>query len=107
MLQTIIATLFALLTFVLPLVEANNKKTAAKLAGGVLAGIIVGIIVFFGKYSSATNVILPYQYQYPQSLLLLSFSSVSRKDAQGGTSNNHNINQMVGSKQYIPSIALY
>lgn len=93
MLHTIIATLFTLLTFILPLVEAANKKSAAKLAGGVLAGIIVGIIVFFGKCSPATNVILPYQYQYPQSLLLLSFSSVSRGDAQGGTRNKHIINQ--------------
>lgn len=53
--QTIIATLFTLLAFLLPLVQAvnkNNAKSAVKLAGGVLAGIIVAIIVFFSKYSS-------------------------------------------------------
>lgn len=61
MLQAIITTLFALLAFILPLVEAankNNASSAAKLAGGVLAGIIVGIIVFFGKYSPVTSVTL-------------------------------------------------
>lgn len=59
--QTIVVTLFALLAFLFPLVEAvnkNNAKSAVKLAGGVLAGIIVGIIVFVSKYSPVKSVTL-------------------------------------------------